>query len=468
MGELTEKKSIFRKYFGNKAFYKMVLAIALPIMIQNGITNFVNLLDNIMVGQIGTEQMSGVAIVNQLFFIFNLSLFGLCSGIGIFTAQYHGAGNDEGVRQTFRAKLIMSLIVTVVFGLIFYFASDGLIGIFLNDGSQEGDLAATLSYAKEYLFILLIGFVPFAVTMAYSSTLRELESSLLPMIAGFIAVIFNCIGNYILIFGKLGCPVLGVKGAAISTAVSRYIELLIIVIATHVQKNKFVFAKGIYLHLFSIGKDLFKNICRKGLPLFFNELLWACAMSALAQAYSVRGLAVVAAYSISSTVFNLFSIVYISLGNSIGIITGKYLGYGDFDTAIDYDRKLIVFSIIMGTLFGGIMCALSPVFPKIYNTTDEVKEIAMFLIIVAGCTMPIESFNNASYFTLRSGGKTGITFVYDSIFVSCFNVPLAMILVHCTSLGIVYVYMIVYISDFLKSVIGFTLIKKKVWLNKLV
>ena len=203
-------KNFVKKYVGDKAFYKTVLAIALPIMLQNGITNFVSLLDNIMVGQVGTEQMSGVAIVNQLIFVFNLLVFGTVAAGGIFTSQYHGKGNVDGVRQTFRFKLIAGTVILAVAVLIFALFNKQLIGLYLNDGSQEGDLELTLSYGVDYIWIMLIGLVPYTFSQAFAGTLRETEETLLPMIAGLAAVVVNCVGNYILIFGKFGAPELGV------------------------------------------------------------------------------------------------------------------------------------------------------------------------------------------------------------------------------------------------------------------
>jgi len=462
------KTPLLKRYFGDKAFYKMVLAVALPIMLQNGITNFVNFLDNIMVGQVGTEQMSGVAIINQLFFIFMLACFGLCSGAGIFTAQYHGQKDDEGIRQTFRLKFISSLIMTTIVILLYYFLQDQLIGLYLNDGSQSGDLQATLGYAKDYLKILFIGFFPYAITMVYYSNLRETEHATLPMISGFVAVICNCIGNYILIFGKLGCPELGVRGAAISTVISRFIELIIVVTIVHVKKERYTFAKGLYIRFFSISKELIIKFFRKGIPLFVNEVLWAAGMSILAQAYSERGLAVVAAYNISSTVWNLFNIGYIALGTAVGIIVGKHLGIGDHEKAIELDRKMITFSVLTGITFGLLMGCLSGAIPDMYNTTDEVKSIAKIFMIITACMMPFDSFMHSCYFTLRSGGKTFITFLFDSAFVCGVAVPMALILVHFTSLDIKFVMLIVYSLNVLKCIVGYIFLKKHIWLNKLV
>ena len=260
----------------------MVLAIAVPIMIQNGITNFVSLLDNIMIGQIGTEQMSGVAIVNQLLFVYNLCLFGGVSGAGIFTAQYFGQKNEEGVRQTVRFKIWMVFLITLITVILLLYAGDPLIAFYLQGDGTAKSAAATLRYGKEYLMIMLPGLVPFMLVQVYSSTLRECGQTILPMKAGVIAVFVNLILNYILIYGKLGAPALGVQGAAIATIISRFVECAVVLIHTHrhVQQNPFV--KGLYSTL-KVPAGLVAKIITKGMPLLLNETLWAAGMAMLTQ-----------------------------------------------------------------------------------------------------------------------------------------------------------------------------------------
>ena len=194
--------NVRKKFIGDKQFYKMVLAIAIPIMIQNGITNFVSLLDNIMVGQIGTEQMSGVAIVNQLIFVYNLCIFGGVSGAGIFTAQYFGQKDDEGIRHTFRFKLWVSAILTALVIVIFIIGGESLIQIYLNGSSDGGDLAAALRYGRQYMLVMLCGLPAFMMVQTYASTLRECGETMVPMKAGVTAVLVNLVFNYLLIYGK--------------------------------------------------------------------------------------------------------------------------------------------------------------------------------------------------------------------------------------------------------------------------
>ena len=227
-----------RKFIGDKRFYLMVLGVAMPIMIQNGITNFVSLLDNIMVGQVGTEQMSGVAIVNQLLFIYNLCIFGGVSGAGIFTAQYFGQGNDEGVRNTFRFKLWIGVILTAAAITIFLGAHEPLIRLYLTGDQGSQDMNATLAYGISYMKVMLVGLPPFLFVQLYASTLRECGETMLPMKAGITAVFVNLVFNYILIYGKFGAPQLGVVGAAVATVLSRYVEMAIVLIRTHGNKEK--------------------------------------------------------------------------------------------------------------------------------------------------------------------------------------------------------------------------------------
>ena len=456
-----------RKFIGDRQFYKNVFLIAVPIMIQNGITNFVALLDNIMVGQIGTEQMSGTAIVNQLLFVFNLCIFGVLSGPGIFGAQFFGQGNTEGVRHTFRFKFIITAIVLAVGSLLLSLGGEKLISLYLTGNGEAGNKALTLQSGLDYLSVMVIGLIPFAVTQVYTSTLRETNQTILPMIAGMCAVLANLFLDWVLIFGKLGAPVLGVKGAAIATVIARFIECAIVLVWTHVNSENNQFIKGVY-RSFKIPAELIKKIIIGGLPLAVNECLWSAGMAALNQCYSRCGLSVVAATNISSTIFNLFGVVFIALGSSVGIIVGQILGAGDMKRAKETDTKLIAFTVMAGIVTGSLMAALSGVFPAFYNTTDEVRSLAAKLITISGMFMPLSAFMHSAYFTLRAGGRTFVTFLFDSVYVCVITIPTALALVTFTDLDIVPIYFTCQAVDIIKVTIGFILVKKGVWLKNIV
>lgn len=456
-----------RKFIGDKNFYKMVMTVALPIMIQNLITNFVSMLDNLMVGNLGTEQMSGVSIVNQLVFVFALAIFGALSGAGIFTAQFYGKKDTDGIRYTVRYKLIITLILMAVGLFVFILFQDPLINMFLHESNDGGSIELTLSYAKQYLNAYMWGIVPFCITQVISSSLRETGETVAPMVAGFSAVLVNVLLNWVLIFGKLGAPALGVVGAAIATNIARCVECGFIVIYTIRKRERFSYFTGLFKG-FTIPRKVFKDITIKGMPLLFNEFFWSLGMSLLSVAYSLYGISVVAGYSISSTVMNLANIAFIALGNSIGIIVGKQLGANQFKEAYDTDRKLITFSAAISLFVGVIVFLIGDKIPLLYNTSPESKELAAYFIRVCAWFLPVHSFANASYFTIRSGGKTLVTFLMDSVFIMCVSVPVAFSLYYIFDLTIHTTFVTVQLIDIIKVVVGLALVKKKVWLNNIV
>ncbi|WP_349668347.1 MATE family efflux transporter [Lacrimispora sp.] len=456
-----------KKFIGNKAFYKMVLAIAIPIMIQNGITNFVSLLDNIMVGMVGTGEMSGVAIVNQLIFVFNVSVFGIVSGAGIFGAQFYGCGKHEGVRHTFRFKFLCCLFLAAVAAVIFYFYGENLIYMYLHGEESGGDLTVALTNGRKYMLVMMVGLLPFAIEQAYTSTLRECGETVIPMKAGIVAVLVNLVLNYILIFGKFGAPVLGVVGAGIATVVARYIETIIVIVWTHKHKKRFPFIEDAYKSM-HIPASLVGRIFVKGTPLIVNEALWASGVAMLMQCYSIRGLTAVAGLNISNTIGNVFNVVYLALGVSVSIIVGQLLGAGKMEEARDTDTKMIVFSVASCAVMGTILAIVAPLFPMIYNTTDEVKNLAVQFIRILAFIMPMNAFMNVSYFTLRSGGKTVVTFFFDSVFMWVASIPAAYLLSRYTQIPIVPLYFMCQMVDIIKCIIGFVLVKKGVWIQNIV
>lgn len=455
------------KLIGDKNFYRRVLAISVPIMIQNGITNFVNLLDNIMVGQIGTAQMSGVSIVNQILFVFILCVFGGCAGAGIFTAQYYGNGDNEGVKNTTRYKLYIAFIILAVGITVLLTFADPLISAFLSKDSDPVSVAMALESGKTYLYIMLIGLLPSALVQVYASTLRETGETVIPMKAGAIAVIVNLLFNYLLIFDHFGYKGLGCAGAAIATVLSRFVEFAIIFIWSHTHTEKNPFFKGLYKSL-RLPRELIKKLTVKGTPLLVNEALWSLGMSMLLQCYSVRGLSVVAAMNITNVIANIFNIIFIALGDAIAIIVGQLLGAGKMKEAHETDTKLLFFSTTLCIVFGVILFLLAPLFPGMYNTEPEVKELATTFIRIIGLCLPLHAFIHGTYFTLRSGGKTMVTFIFDSAYMWGVTVLAAYCLTRFTLLPIIPVFFIIQVSDILKASIGFILLKKKIWLNNIV
>ena len=455
------------KFIGNKQFYKNVFAIALPIMAQNGISSFVNMLDNLMVGRIGTEQLSGVSIVNDLMFVYQLCLFGAISGAGIFTAQYFGQGNEDGVRDTFRIKIVICGFIMLLGFAVFGFGDKTLISYYLHEGSQTGDLAATLQYGHVYMMFMLAGLLPQAAEFVYSSTLRETGETVIPMRASFAAVFINLVLNYVLIYGKFGFPVLGVAGAAIATAISRVVQALIVILWTHKHNDIKPYINGVYAS-FNVAGSLVRKVCVTGLPLVINESLWSIGIVLQKQSYSTRGLAVVAGLNINSTFFNVFSICFAAFGDAVAIIVGQLLGAGKMDEAKETGLKINAFVTASCIVMGVVVYSLAPYLPRFYNTTPEVKSIASDFLRVTGVMMPLFGLCHSLYFTIRAGGKTLITFLFDSAFLMVVGVPLAFVLTRFTSLDIVSIYAICEGTAIIKVFIGFAISASGVWMQNIV
>ena len=455
------------KYIGDKAFYKMLLGIAFPIMVQNMVTNFVSLLDNIMVGTLGTEEMSGVAIVNQLIFVFYLLIFGGLSGAGIFTAQYYGNKDDEGIRSTFRYKLWLGFAIVAITTLVLLWYGDSLIQLYLNGSTDGGDLVATLNYGTRYLSVILFMLPAVWISQTYTSTLRECGETKVPMVAALVAVFTNLVLNYLLIFGHFGCPRMGVIGAAVATVVSRYIEAIVVIVWSLRHRDTHTYFRGIYKTLL-VPRSLVNKFFVTGTPILVNEGLWSVGVAMLGQAYSLRGLNVVAGQNIANTINNIFNIAFIAMGDAVAIIVGQYLGSGDMKKAKDADNKIIAAAVFSSVVIGAIMFFTAGLYPMVYNTNDMAKLIAKHFIMVQAAFMAKDAFLHTTYFTIRAGGKTIITFLFDSVFMIAISVPFAYYLSIKTDIGPVMIFALVHAADFIKCAVGYVLVKKNVWMKNIV
>lgn len=456
-----------KRLSNHRDFYRRVFGIAVPILIHNLITTFVSLLDNIMVGQVGTAPMSGVSIANQLILVFNLCIFGATSGAGIFTAQFHGSDDIEGVQHTFRYKNYVCLLLSLLCAGVLLLFGPRLISAFLQGEGSPEDAEKILTYGFDYMKLMLLGFLPFGLSQAYCGTLRECDKAVAPMVAGVIAVLTNLILNYILIFGHLGFPAMGVNGAAIATVISRYVELAVIAGWSHSHKKQFPYLRGLY-RSFRIPIHLVKQVTAKGMPLLLNEFLWALGVTVLTQCYSTCGLEVVPALNITDTINNLTNVVTMALGNTVGIIMGQMMGAGCKEQEIrSSNRKLKALSVLSGVIFAVFQIALAPLFPMLYNTTPSIRLLSTWLIIASACAKPLMAYLHATYFTLRSGGQTWITLLYDGGFMWVISIPLAFVLSRFTNISIIALFILCNFIDIVKLFMGYYMTKKGAWIQNL-
>ncbi len=458
---------MFRRFIGTKAFYKSVLTLLIPIVIQQFISSFVSLLDNIMVGSLGAEAISAASIANSVLMVHMLAIFGGLSGASIFGAQFFGKGDLDGMRRTFRFKLYFSVLCTLLAVGVYLLFGEGFISSFLQGESNGGDLALTLRLGMGYLRVMLWGLVPFALVQAYSGTLREAGETTAPMVAGIIAILTNLFLNWVLIYGHLGAPALGVEGAAIATVVSRYVELLVVVVHSHRHTDRYRFLAGAY-RSFRVPGKLVARITRTGLPLLVNEILWSLGMTFINQFYSTRGLNAVAALNITGTAWNLFCVIMFAMGSAVSIMVGQRLGAGKMEEARDVDRKLIFLTEVIHIVMGAAMILCAPLVPRMYNISEEVRDLTRQLLIIAGLSLPVHSFAHVTYFTIRSGGRTVITFFFDAVYIWVVTVLLAFLLTRYTDLPIVQIYFCVQFIDVIKVVIGLLMLRSDFWARNVV
>ncbi len=447
--------------------YKKTLILAIPIMIQNGITNAVGLVDNLMVGSQGTEAITAVSIAGQLIFVFNLAIFGAMSGPGIFGAQYYGSKDEDGVKNVFRIKIWAAILCSVLGMLLFFFFDDFLIGLYMKGEEGSIDKALAIKYAKDYLRIMILQIPFFSLTQVYSTSLRETDESFKPMVSGIVSVVCDIVLNYCLIYGNFGFPKLGVSGAAIATVLARVAEFAVIFVWSHLKRKKHTFLIGIYKTLL-VPKVIVIPILKKSIPILINEFMWAAAIASMTQCYSKRGLDVIAGLNISNALCNLLNVVFIALGHAVGIIIGQMLGAKEFEKAKKSSISLMWFSGIVCVLLSIILSVIAGWFPTNYETSDYVRNCATTFILITALFFPLQGFLNSLYFTLRSGGKTLVTFLFDSVFSWTVGVSTAFILSTYTDIGIFGIYFAVQAVDFVKVIIGYILIQKGVWITNIV
>jgi len=371
------------------------------------------------------------------------------------------------MRNTFRFKIYFVIVLSVAAIAVYLVFGDSFINSFLQGESNGGDLGKTRELGNAYLRIMLLGLVPFALVQTYSGTLREAGQTLPPMVSGIIAILTNLFLNWVLIYGNLGAPELGVRGAAIATVISRYVELVVLTVHAHRHTDRYVFLQGAYAS-FRVPLRLVGKITRTGLPLLINEILWSLGMTFINQFYSSRGLNAVAALNITGTAWNLFCVIMFAMGSAVSIMVGQRLGAGELEEARDVDRKLIFLTEVIHVVIGGLMILCSPLVPQLYNVGPEVRDLTRRMLIIAGLALPIHSFAHVTYFTIRSGGRTVITFLFDAVYTWAVTVVLAFCLTRFTDLDILQIYFCVQFVDVVKLVIGLLMLRSDFWARNVV
>ncbi|MEA4875768.1 MATE family efflux transporter [Anaerorhabdus sp.] len=446
------------KYIGDKAFMKAAIMVGVPLMLQQLITGSVNLVDNLMVGQLGDAAIGGVAAVNRFYIIAQYGANGIVAAGSIFIAQYFGARNMDKMKESFRFLLNISIAIMLVFFLLVFIFPEAILGFFTND-------PAVIEMGVLYARLVSFSYIPIAITLSISGSMRSIGETKIPLFVSAIAVLINTFLNYCLIFGNFGFPQLGIRGAAYATLVARFIETGLLLY--FIKEYEFDFKTKIK-ELFHVPAALSKKIMIKAAPLAMNEILWAGGMATLFKFYSTRGPEVMSGFSISSTIGDIFFVLFGGMAAASTVLISQPLGANKLEEGRRHGYQLMGFSFILSFIFATLMFIASFYIPYLYqNISMDALKIAENMLRIQSFMFAIYVLNTQNYFVLRAGGDTKSTLIMDSAFMWLINIPLVAVLAYFTPIGIYALYIAGQSTDLIKLAFGYWLVRKEKWVRNL-
>lgn len=449
---------MLNKFKFDKKFLFSVLKIAIPLMVQQLIVCSVNLLDNLMVGQLGDVALGGVATVNKFYMIAVAGIFGMNNAGGVFLAQFFGAEDKDGLKQSFRFIMIATVVLSFIFFFIGFVFPHVVLGYFTKEVQV---IEMGIRYFKYATFTL----IPLGITICISNAMRSIGQTKYPLIMSVVAVFTNTFLNYCLIFGHFGFPRLEIEGAAIATLIARIVEMFLGFYFLNAKKIEF---NTSIFELFNFDFSLAKTIFLKALPLSINEILWNSGMATLFKFYATRGLLVMTGLSVSATIGDIFYILYSGMAVSTTVLVSQKLGANKLKEAQETAYKLLGVCFMLSWIFMiGIISSRFMV-PLIYNNISyEAQVVAKTMLMVQGLMYWIHITTAQIYFILRSGGDMKGTLLMDSGFMWTFNIPVMAIVTYMTNFNYLMVYVIGQSTDIVKLLFSYRLLRKEKWVVNL-
>lgn len=441
----------------DKEFLKKFFSVSFPVMLHAFILFIVNFLDNIMVSSVSNESVSAVYAVNQVTYILMIASYGVIIGAGVFIQQFNGANDVKNMKQAFCYKCLIMLIFLTIAITFFYLVGPKIVYMYCKSDTNSEEI---FRLAKIYLYAIILSFIPYCLSIIYTTTVREIGQTKYALIAGSIAFGVNLCLNALFIYVLN----LGVFGAALGTIVARILELIAIVYICH--HKKFGFCENLFKE-FKVEKSLAVKITKKGLVFLANELLWVIGMTMLSLAYAQRE-NVLSALSVVSSISNIFNIIFQGLSIGIGVLVGAYLGESKFKEAKDYAKKVYMLGLLVSIIFGFFIIVLSPVLPSLFReVTSEQKTLASTMLFGYGFLLWGNCLYCCCYVTLKTGGEAMTTILIDSGMMWCIGVPVAWILALKTDVSLLYIFLFVTSFDIIKFVISYLFVKKEKWVRNL-
>jgi putative MATE family efflux protein len=448
--------NLFSGVLNDKSFYKKMLIIALPIVIQNFISSFLNMIDTVMVGKLGETEIAAVGIANQYFFFFNMFLMGMSAGCGVFIAQFWGKRDSRNIKRILGIGLVSATIISFVFMLFGFLMPQGIMRVFNND-------PRVIDLGSRYLKIVLFSYIFTGITFVYNFSLRSIGNTVKPMAISAIALACNAFFNYVFIFGAFGAPAMGVEGAALATVIARVVETTLLVSSIYIKKE--VLAASI-VELTDVTFDFIKKSYRTILPVILNDSCWGLATLVYSGVYGRMGTQAVAAIQICNTITNLFMVVIFGMSSAAAVIVGNTIGAGQEHKGMEYAKRFSILSVGTGIILGLFLMVSSPFMLNFFNVSSVVRSDSLIILYIVSGILFIRVFDVILIVgILRGGGDAKYAFIIEGFTMWFIGVPITIIGAFVLKLPVYAVYALAISEEAVKCLLGIIRLRSGKWIR---
>jgi putative MATE family efflux protein len=447
---------LFKGLLDDGDFYRKMLQIALPIVIQNFISSFLNMIDTVMVGKLGEVEIAAVGIANQYFFFFNMFLMGLSAGCGVFIAQFWGKRDHRNIRRMVGIGLGSAVLISFVFVVLGLLIPEKIIAAF-NDDPGVIDLGAG------YLKIVLVSYLCTGITFVYNFSLRSVGNTVQPMLISAIALLCNAFFNYAFIFGKFGAAAMGVDGAALATVIARVVEAIALVAVVYGGNG--VLAAS-FAELTDVKPQYVKKSYRTIIPVILNDICWGLGMLVYAAVYGRMGTRAMATVQICNTITNLFMVAIFGMSGAAAVMVGNCIGAGDERLGKDYARRFSILAVVTGMALGLILAAAAPWMLNAFNVSSKARSDSLVILYIVSLIYFIRVFDIILIVgILRGGGDAKQALLIEGFTMWFIGVPLTIIGAFLFKLPVYIVYSLAILEEVFKFIFGVMRLKSGRWIK---